>query len=57
MRLYIELSLQLLARTTHSGTGRITRLSHEAIDHTVKGHSVIEAARGKFFNPCNMVGC
>ena len=42
-----KLVSKLVARTTHSGSGRITTLNHETGDHPMEGDPLVEAAAGE----------
>ena len=51
-----KLGLQLLARATHAGTGRVTGLGHEAVDDPVEDDPVIETLTGQFLDPRDVLG-
>ena len=58
MRLGIEFRFEVgLVGTAHPGSGRITALCHEAGDHSVEHHAVIEALSRQFGDARNMTGC
>ena len=43
-------------RSAHAGAGRIAALRHEAIDHAVEDHAVVEALARKLRNTLDMAG-
>ena len=42
-----EFILELISRTAHTGTGRITALGHEIFDNTMKDRIIIKTVLGK----------
>ena len=58
MRHRVELFLQIRKlRAALAGAGRIAGLRHEAVDHAVEDHAVVEAFASKGFHSLDMVGC
>lgn len=47
LQMRLALTLELVARATHTGAGRITTLNHEIRDHAVEHDTVIEAVTGQ----------
>ncbi len=57
MRLAVELGLEVgLVGTAHAGAGGIAALGHEAGDHAVEHHAVVEAFGNQLLDAGDMAG-
>ncbi len=57
MRFAVEFGLEIgLVAAAHAGAGRIAALRHEAGDHAVEDHPVVEAFAGQRGNAFDMAG-
>src|SRR5690348_6174812 len=56
MRLGIEFSLELLARSAGAGAVRTSGLRHESVDDAMENDAVVKSALHKFFDARDMAG-
>ncbi len=57
VRFRVEFGLEVgLVAAAHAGSGRVAALRHEARDHPVEHHAVIETFAGQFRDPLDMAG-
>ncbi len=49
----VKLGLEVFARATGAGAGRVAGLRHEAFDHAMKHDAVVKALTRQFLDTCN----